>query len=290
MTSASQELNLAPGLLPYAGRFVELDGARIHYLDEGTGPTVLLLHGNPAWSFLYRKIIAGLRDEFRCVAPDLPGYGRSGAPDGHGYTPREHSAIIERFVDLLELRDMTVMVQDWGGPIGLGLAGRRPELIRELIIGNTFAWPLGGELRIRVFSSLMGGPIGRELTRRMNLVPRVFFWRGFARPLAAGVHDAYMAPWRDRARRLPATIGPRQLIAASGYLTDVERGLRNIADRPALIVWGAQDFAFGEAHRTRSEAAFPNHRAIVYSDASHFLQEDVGDEIADAFKLFHREL
>jgi pimeloyl-ACP methyl ester carboxylesterase len=92
-------LDIAPELLPFEHRFVALDGARIHYLSEGTGETVLLLHGNPAWSFLYRKIIAGLKGDFHCVAPDFPGYGLSSAPPGYGYTPREHSAFLERFAD-----------------------------------------------------------------------------------------------------------------------------------------------------------------------------------------------
>jgi len=172
-------------------------------------------------------------------------HGFSSAPPGYGYTPREHSAFLERFVDALELRDLTLMVQDWGGPIG------------------------------------------RALTRRFNLVPRFFFWRGFAQPLERRVLDACLAPWRDPARRLlPATIGPHQLIAASDYLAEVEANLPKLADRPALIVWGAKDFAFDDSHRARFEAAFPNHRTIVYPDASHFLQEDVGDRIAEAFKAF----
>jgi hypothetical protein len=104
-------------LFPVEHRFIDLDGARIHYVDEGTGEPVLLLHGNPTWSFLYRKIIAGLSDEFRCIAPDYPGYGMSSAAPGYRYTPAEHSAVIERFVDQLGLSGVTLMVQDWGGPI-----------------------------------------------------------------------------------------------------------------------------------------------------------------------------
>jgi haloalkane dehalogenase len=282
------ESMIAPELLPFRHHYLDLDGSRLHYLDEGSGETILLLHGNPAWSFLYRKIIAGLRDEFRCVAPDYFGYGLSGSgPAGYGYTPREHSAVIERFVDVLGLRDFTIMVQDWGGPVGLGVAGRRPELVRALIIGNTFAWP-NTELRIRAFSAVMGGPAGRWLTTRFNLVPRFFFWRGFAQPLAPGVLDAYMAPWHDPAGRLPATIGPRQLASASTFLREVEAGLVRVRDRPALIVWGAKDFAFDRTNRERFEDAFPAHHTIVYPDASHFLQEDVGDEIAAAFKVFYR--
>ena len=270
-------------------RFLDLDGARIHYVDEGVGETILLLHGNPAWSFLYRKIIAGLKDEFRCVALDYPGYGMSSAPAGYRFTPREHSAVLERFVDRLALSELTLMVQDWGGPVGLGLAGRRPELVRRLVIGNTFAWPLNSEFRVRMFSALMGGPIGRTLNRRLMLVPRVFFARGLAQEPPREVLDLYFAPWRDPARRAPAAIGPKQLTAASDYLKEVEANLPKIADRPALIVWGTKDFAFGEGERKRFEATFPNHRTILFENASHFLQEDVGERIAEAFKCFRSE-
>lgn len=276
-------------LFPVTHRFLDLDRARIHYVDEGSGETILLLHGNPTWSFLYRKIIAGLKDEFRCVALDFPGYGMSTAPAGYRFTPREHSSMLERFVHKLGLSDLTLMVQDWGGPVGLGLAGRHPELVRRLIIGNTFAWPLTGELGARLFSAALGGSIGRVLNRRFNLVPRVFFARGLAQPVPSDVLDLYFAPWRDPARRAPAAIAPRQLIAAAGYLTEVEASLPRLAGRPALIVWGAKDFAFRAAERERFEVAFPDHRTILFPDASHFLQEDVGDRIAEAFKAFRKE-
>lgn len=271
---------------PVEHRFVDLAGARIHYVDEGGGETLLLLHGNPSWSFLYRRMIPALRDRFRCVALDYPGYGMSDAPPGYGYTPPEHSAVVELFVDHLGLTDLTVMVQDWGGPVGLGLAGRRPELVRGFIIGNTFAWPLDGDRRIEMFSWFMGGPVGKLLTRQFNLVPRFFFKHGFEQYVSPEVLALYMAPWQDPARRKAAVIAPRQLIKASEYLKQVEVNLSKLADRPALIVWGAKDFAFHERERQRFERAFPNHKTILFPDASHFLQEDVGDRIAEEFIVF----
>jgi haloalkane dehalogenase len=269
-------------------RFIDVAGARIHYVDEGAGETLLLLHGNPSWCFVYRKIIAALAPSCRCVALDYPGYGMSTAPPHYGFTPGEHSLLLEGFVDRLGLNDCTIMMQDWGGPIGFGLAGRRPELVRRFIIGNTFAWPLDEERRIRAFSALMGGPIGRTLTRAFNFVPRFFFWRGFAKPLAPEVRAMYLAPWREPARREAAVVAPRQLIVASAYLRTVEANLVRLADRPALIVWGRRDFAFGEADAARFAKLFPRSKTIFYDDASHFLQEDVGDKIAAAFLEFRR--
>jgi haloalkane dehalogenase len=267
-------------------RFLDVDGARVHYVDEGSGDALLLLHGNPSWSFVYRKIIAALRDEYRCIALDYPGYGMSDAPPGYGFTPAEHSAIVEKVVDRLELRDLTIMVQDWGGPVGFGLAARRPELARRFVIGNTFAWPLDSVPRVRAFSWVMGGPIGRALTSAFNFVPWFFFARGLHQPLDPAARAMYMAPWRPRDRRRAAVIAPRQLIRARPYLEEVEAGLARLADRPALIVWGTKDFAFREAERARFEAAFPDHDTVLLEGASHFLQEDAGEEIAAAFRDF----
>ena len=271
-------------------RFMDLDGGRIHYVDEGAGETLLLLHGNPSWSFLYRKIIAALRGDFRCVALDFPGYGMSDARAGYGFTPKEHSDVLEHFVDRLGLKDLTMMVQDWGGPIGLGLGGRRPGLVRRLIIGNTFAWPLDGERRVRIFSWVMGGPIGRSLTSAFNFVPKYFFSRGLAQRHAPEVLAMYLAPWREPARRTAAVIAPRQLVAASPYLENVEANLPRLADRPALIVWGMKDFAFRDAERERFERLFLRHKTVLLEDASHFLQEDAGDQIAQSILVFMKEV
>jgi haloalkane dehalogenase len=274
-------------LFPVEHSFLDLDGARIHYVDEGSGETLLLLHGNPSWSFLYRKMIPALRDEFRCVALDYPGYGMSEAPPGYGFTPPEHSAVLERFVERLHLSELTIMVQDWGGPVGLGFAGRRPDLVRGFIVGNTFAWPLNGDRRVELFSWIMGGPVGRVLTRAFNFVPRFFLSRGLEHHAGPEVMGLYLAPWRDPARRKAAVIAPRQLTQGSLFLRQVDASLAKLVDRPALIVWGAKDFAFGDRERQRFERVFPNHKTIVFPDASHFLQEDVGERIAEEFKAFH---
>jgi haloalkane dehalogenase len=275
-------------LFPVEHRFVEVGGARIHYVDEGAGEPLLLLHGNPSWSFVYRKVIAALRKEYRCIALDYPGYGMSDAPRDYGFTPAEHSAVVEKLVDHLRLRDLTLMVQDWGGPIGFGFAVRRPALVTRFIIGNTFAWPLDELTRIRVFSWVMGGPIGRTLTAGFNFVPRFFFARGMHQTMEPNVLAMYLAPWRQRGRRRAAVIAPRQLIRASPYLRSVEAGLAKLADRPALIVWGTQDFAFREPERARFEALFPDHETVLLPGASHFLQEDAGEEIAAAYRAFRQ--
>jgi pimeloyl-ACP methyl ester carboxylesterase len=114
-------------LFPFQSRFVDIDGHVVHYVDEGDGPVLLLLHGNPVWSFVYRDVITRLRDRMRCVALDYPGFGLSSAADGYSFLPGEHAAVVERFIQTLHLSDITLMVNDWGGPIGLSVAGRHPQ-------------------------------------------------------------------------------------------------------------------------------------------------------------------
>src|SRR4051812_28438464 len=115
-------------LFPFESRFADVAGARVHYVDEGEGPVLLLVHGNPTWSFLYRDVIRGLRDRFRCIAVDLPGFGLSRpVPPPYSFTPVEHAAVLEQLVVHLDLREATLMVQDWGGPIGMAVATRMPE-------------------------------------------------------------------------------------------------------------------------------------------------------------------
>jgi haloalkane dehalogenase len=116
-----------------------------------------MLHGNPTWSFLYRDLIKGLRDRYRCIAPDYPGFGLSRAPAGYGYRPAEHAGVIERLILELDLTGATMMVQDWGGPIGFAAATRHPDRFAAFGIGNTWAWPKS-DLATQFFSRVMGGP------------------------------------------------------------------------------------------------------------------------------------
>src|SRR3954464_8168876 len=177
-------------LYPFESKFAEIGGARVHYVDEGSGSPLLLLHGNPTWSFLYRDLIRGLSDRFRCIAPDYPGFGFSEAPSGYGYRPVEHAKVIEQLILQLDLNDVTIMVQDWGGPIGFAAATRHPDRFAGFVIGNTWAWPKS-DFGTQVFSRLLGSPIGGFMILRRNFfVERIIPSGVRRRELPAAVMDA----------------------------------------------------------------------------------------------------
>jgi haloalkane dehalogenase len=271
-------------LYPFESRFAEADGARVHFVDEGEGPPLLLLHGNPTWSFLYREIVLELRDRYRCVAVDLPGFGLSQAPPGYGFTPAEHARMLERFVTHLDLTGAAVMVQDWGGPIGFAVAGRHPDRFARFVIGNTWAWPKA-DPGTWAFSRFLGGPVGRRLILNRNLfVERILPGGVRLRRLPEEVMAAYRGPFPTPASRRPTAVFPREILDSRPFLAEVERGLETLRDRPALLVWPTRDVAFREPERRRWEATFPDHRTVLLHGAGHYIQEDAPQQIVAAIR------
>jgi haloalkane dehalogenase len=273
-------------LYPFEDRWVDVAGARVHLVDEGSGPPLLLLHGNPTWSFLYRDVVRGLRDRFRCLAVDLPGFGLSQPPRGFGFTPAEHARVVGALVAHLDLADVTLMVQDWGGPIGFDVATRAPERFRAFVLGNTWAWPKA-DPGTQVFSRLLGGPVGRRLIAQRNLFVERVLPAGVRRgPLPAPVMAAYRGPFPTPGSRRPTAVFPREILASRPFLADVERRLPRLRDRPALLVWPTADVAFRDRERRRWEDVFPEHHTVLLEGAGHYIQEDAPEEFVAAIRAW----
>lgn len=271
-------------LYPFTSHYLDVEGARVHYVDEGSGPPLLLLHGNPTWSFLYRDIITGLRDRFRCIALDYPGFGLSTSAPGYGFTAAEHARIVERLVVELDLTDVTMMVQDWGGPIGFATATRHPDRFAAFVIGNTWAWPKS-DVGTQVFSRTLAGPLGKFLILRRNFFVETIMPASMRlRKLPAPVMDAYRGPFPTPESREPAYVFPREILTARPLLAEIERGLPALQDRPALLVWPTKDVAFRGPERRRWEKIFPAHQTVILEGAGHYIQEEAPDQIVMAIR------
>jgi len=287
-------------LYPFASHWCDAAGHRLHYLDEGPAlvgesaldrqpaiaahSTLVLLHGNPTSSFLYRRLIRRLRAQCRCIAPDLPGFGLSPTPP-RPLRPAAHAESIAALLDALGLDDYVLVGHDWGGPIGLAAARRRPQALRALVLANSFAWPLRGASawRLRLFSVLAGSPPAVLASRCCNafleLGLRVAIRR---RPLPAAVLDGYRAPFRERERRTAMHELARELLGSTGFLACVEQDLVRFRNRPVLLCWGGRDPFVGANERRRFEAAFPDHDSLLLPEAGHFVPEDAPAAMAKA--------
>jgi haloalkane dehalogenase len=271
---------------PYPPSYVEVDGLRMAYVDVGppTGPTVLLLHGEPTWSYLYRRMIPPLVDAgFRCVAPDLIGFGRSDKPvDRSVYTYARHVAWMKEFLDAIQLPTGTLFAQDWGGLIGLRVAAEEPDRFDRIAIGNT-GLPVGASLGegfdawLHASQTIKFMDAGRMLQRATQ-----------ARELTDPEMDAYRAPFPDETHMA----GARQFPTLVPITRDHDGVAENLAawevfdhwEKPLLTLWCPGDPVLGHLHQEFIErvpgAAGQPHRE--YTPGGHFLQDDRGEDIADA--------
>jgi haloalkane dehalogenase len=277
------EFTPSPALYPFQPRWFETDGIRVHYIDEGTGQPILMCHGNPTWSFLYRKLITRLQGRFRCVAVDYPGFGLSDRPEGYGYTPAEHARVVGRLVDHLGLDGFIVMGQDWGGPIGMSVAAQRAERVDGLVFMNTWFWRTD-RLAMRLFSRVMSTrPMQRRILERNFFVERIMP-RAVSHPLDAEVMEHYRHAQPTPAARWGVAEFPRQILASGAWLERLAgKAPPALGGKPVLLVWGMKDRAFGSRRVIeRWQRDFPSAEVVVLTDANHFIQEDAPDQIADA--------
>lgn len=282
-------------LYPFAEHWLELEpGLRMHYVDEGPrdGPAVLMLHGNPTWSFYWRRLIKALAPTHRVIAPDHIGCGKSDKPDDARYPYRLARRIddIERLVDELGLGvgpgDLTLMVHDWGGMIGMGWAHRHPQLVSRLVLLNTAAFGLPSTKRMPASLWLARNTgLGSVLVRGFNA-----FSRGATRfcvtrrPLSAEVREALCAPYDSWDNRRAVLRFVQDIPLAPGdpgfeIITEVGEALGQFDDRPVLICWGMRDFVFDDHFLRVWERKLPHAQVHRFADSGHYVLEDAGEEI-----------
>jgi haloalkane dehalogenase len=265
-------------------------GTPVHYVDEGSGPTLLFLHGNPTWSFVYRDVIRALRDDFRCIALDYPGFGLSSARPDYRFLPEEHVEVVTAFVDALDLSGVTLVAHDWGGPIGLAVVEQRPAAFVGAALANTWAWPMTGDPKAHIASHVMGGPLGRLLIRRVNLFVNAMIPAGHRlRKPTTDEMTHYREALATPDRRQATAVLPRRITASRALLADVEARQVDLAELPTLIIWGDADIAFGSKERRRWEKIFTDHETTIVEGAGHFVQSDAPDQFAAAIRGWHSQ-
>jgi cis-3-alkyl-4-acyloxetan-2-one decarboxylase len=282
--------------LPFPSHFADVGGHRLHYLDEGSGPPVVMLHGNPNWSYYWRNLIPALSDRFRCLACDHIGCGLSDKPgdDLYDYTLSQRVADLEAWLDGLGVRDnISLVVHDWGGMIGCAYATKYPERIRKLVVLNTGAFRLPATKPVPWPLRLARTPLlGATLVRGFNA-----FSRGAVRscvtrkPMSQEVADAYCAPYDSWAHRIAVhrfvqDIPLKPSDRAWNTVVETEERLSSLADKPMLIGWGDRDFVFDHHFLAEWQRRFPKAELHRYADCGHYILEDAAEELIPHIREF----
>jgi cis-3-alkyl-4-acyloxetan-2-one decarboxylase len=282
------------GTFPFTPHYFDNNGFQMHFVDEGSGEPIVLVHGDPTWGYLYRNFIHALARHQRCIVPDHMGMGKSGVPqEPYPYRLEHHIANFENLLLHLDLHDITLVLHDWGGPVGLGFATRHPERVKRLVLMNTWAfapWPGGSFPRLL---EMIRSARGEKFVLEKNgyLEPALLGTTFHIENLTQEVMDAYRAPFPTPASRLALLCWSRDIPVSEAdpsyaEMKRIERGLPQFINTPTLLVWGMRDPVLSEPVLRTWQSIYP--RAITYEieDASHFLQEDAPARIVNCIEEF----
>lgn len=272
---------------PFASKYQSLQDGRIHYVDEGSGPPVLFVHGTPTWSFEYRHVIRAALDSNRCIAPDHLGFGLSERPQGVAYSPEAHAERLREFVDAIGLDRFALVVHDYGGPIGLPLAldGR----VTRLVILNSWMWPFDDNKEMRGRARLVDGALGRWLYRNLNaslrmLMPSAY---GTRSRLTTHIHKHYLEPFRNPDDRV-LVLWPlaRALLGSTPFYKSLFARVEQLRGIPTTIIWGLKDTAFRPHQLARWRRELPDATVLALDGAGHWPHEEAPSEVAETIAEF----
>jgi len=274
---------------PFQSRWLELSAGRMHYVDEGAGEVLLFVHGTPSWSFEWRHLIRALAPRWRCVAPDLIGFGLSERPEGFSYDPEAHAAALGEFVERLDCESLSLIVHDYGGPIGLPICLRQPERVRRLVLFNTWMWSFRGDRDMEGKARMAGGKLGLFLYRHANLSLRVItpYAFGDRRKLTPAIHRQYLDRFPDPTSR-GRVLWPlaRAILGSSSYYEALWAQRERLRGRRALIVWGMRDPAFQPRQLARWKEVLPEARVVELTASGHWPQEEEPDRVVGEMHAF----
>lgn len=270
------------GSYPFRPNYLEIGGFKMHYVDEGEGEPVVMLHGDPTWGYLWRKFIPSVSDTHRVIVPDHMGMGKSSVPKNpNPYLLRHHISNLEELLLSLKLKEITLVLHDWGGPVGMGFAVRHPGLIKRLVLTHTWAfaeWPGGKFPRLlEIIRSERGESFVLE---KNGYVKRALLGTAnYPENYTSKVLNAYLSPFPTPESRLALLCWSRDISVSEsdrsyGEMNHIEDKLSLLADIPVLLIWGMLDPVLPGSVLEKWQAIYPHAKVCKIEDASHFLQED----------------
>lgn len=272
---------------PFVSRYFEVNRVKLHYIDEGQGEILLFVHGTPSWSFDYRNVILALRDRYRCVAIDHIGFGLSEKPKDYDYSTRNHSQTLETFILENDLKDLTLVVHDFGGPIALNVAIRHPERVKRLVIMNSWLWSSLDDPEFVKFSRILKHPLITLAYRYFNFSPKFVLPSSFGdNKLPKQLLSQYTSPFKTSDERNGVLAFVRSLVADQDWFEGLWQQRYVISGKPTLFVWGMKDPVIKPHYLGKFQSGFPYAQTVALETCGHFPQEEQPAMVSQAIAEF----
>lgn len=272
---------------PFASHYFEVNGYKLHYIDEGKGETLLFVHGTPSWSFDFRNIIKHLRSNYRCVAIDHIGFGLSDKPERYDFSTQNHSTTLDKFIHDKDLQDITLVVHDFGGPIGLHFAIQYPERIKRLVILNSWLWSSEHDPDYIKLKKILKSPLLPFLYRYLNFSPRFILPSSFGdKKPSKELQTQYTRPFKNRKERNGTLAFAKSLLHDQPWFEELWHKRKGIIDKPTLFVWGMKDPVIKPHNLDKFSSAFINATIVKLETSGHFPQEEQPELVNEALSRF----
>lgn len=275
---------------PFSPNFFTVNGKNLHYIDEGDGEIILFVHGTPSWSFDFRKIIKKLSSEYRCIAIDHIGFGLSDKPKDYDYSTQNHSKTLENFILQKNLTNITLVVHDFGGPIGLNVAIQHPERIKNLIILNSWLWSSENDPEYIKLKKILKSPLLPFLYRNLNFSPKFILPQSFGdKKLSKSLLAQYTKPFADRTQRNGALAFAKSLLHDQDWFEELWNSRTTISSKKTLFIWGMKDSVIKPHNLEKFQGGFKNSHTIKLESSGHFPQEEESEKVGNAITDFLKE-
>ncbi len=266
---------------PFTSYHFNVNGHQLHYIDEGYGETILFIHGTPSWSFDFRNVIQRLSQTYRCVAIDHIGFGLSDKPEHYDYSTIHHSRTLEKFILDKKLQDFTMVVHDFGGPIGLYAAMQHPEKVKNLVVLNSWLWSSQDDPDYIRLKKILNNPLLPFLYRYLNFSSRFILPKSFGnKKIPKRILKQYTRPFADKTQRNGTLAFAKSLLNDQEWFEDLWNKKEVIQAKPTLFIWGMKDPIIHSGYLDKFISGFPNAMVKELAYCGHFPQEENPEEVS----------
>tara|TARA_B100000745_G_C20114437_1_gene381469 strand:+ start:322 stop:1197 length:876 start_codon:yes stop_codon:yes gene_type:complete len=270
---------------PFSSHYLTTEQGKLHFIDEGKGEVILFVHGTPTWSFLYRNYIKAFSKSYRCVALDHIGFGLSDKPSNFSGTPQEHAKNLHLLIEHLNLTNITLVVHDFGGPIGMSYAVSHPENVKQIVMFNTWLWETRNDKDAQKIDKILHSRLGNFIYLNTNFSPSVLLKKAFynKKYLSKHVHNHYKKPFPNKSNRYGLLNIGKSLIGSSEWYGELWQKVDAIKDKPVLILWGEKDDFIKMNNLEKWKSCFSN-KTIHLFDTGHFVQEEKAEKTIEIMR------